>query len=53
MVSVLGATRRSLAAFEMYGLTMRGQQMLFSMIAHVMPPLGFGYRLTGAFSVLI
>ena len=30
------------AAFEMYGLTMRGQQMLFSMNAHVMPPPGFG-----------
>lgn len=26
-------------AFEMYGLTLRGSQMLFFTIAHVMPPL--------------
>jgi hypothetical protein len=27
------------AAFEMYGLTLRGSQMLFFSIAHTMPPL--------------
>ena len=29
------------AAFEMYGLTLRGSQMLFFSIAHTMPPLVF------------